>query len=88
MKALLTYALFFALAMAAQGAAQGKPAPFELRALALSANDTTIDSGPSGASLESNYFRAPQPPVAAGRVFPCRLQLRMFDTMRLAQNCN
>ena len=60
----------------------------ELRPVALSTDDTAIDTSPSGATLESNYFRAPQQPYAANRVFPCRLQLRMFDKTRLAQSCN
>ena len=38
--------------------------------------------------LEADYFRAPQAPFAAGRVFPCRLQLRMFEKTRLAQSCH
>ena len=84
MKALVTIAMLLALG----AAAQTKPAPFELRPVAFSSDDTTVDIGPSGATLESNYFSAPQQPLAAGRIFPCRLQLRVFDKTRLAQSCN
>lgn len=85
MKLLITIAVLLALG----ASVQAKPAPFELRPLAISANDTVIQSGPAGAMLESDYFRAPQQPTAARRLFPCRLQLRMFDTVRLAsQSCN
>jgi hypothetical protein len=38
--------------------------------------------------LEFGYFRAPQTPVAAGRVFPCRLQLQIFEKTKLAQSCH
>jgi len=81
MKTLITLAVLLTLG----ATAQAKPAPFELRPLAISANDTTLDSNPSG---EVSYFGAQQQPVAARRVFPCRPQLRIFDTMRLAQSCN
>jgi hypothetical protein len=85
MKNLIAIAVLVSLG----ASAQAKPAPFEIRPLAISANDTVIQSGPAGAMLESDYFRAPQQPVAAGRLLPCRLQLRMFDTIRVAsQSCN
>jgi hypothetical protein len=89
MKSLITFAMILALGALVLGAAvQAKPAPLDLRVVALSAEDTAIDSGPSGASLESDYFRAPQMPYSLGRLFPCRLQLRVFDKARLAQSCN
>jgi len=84
MKILITFAVLLAIGVTAQA----KPAPFELRPVAFSVEDTVIDSGPSGGSLESDYFRAPQQPLAAGRIFPCRMQLRVFDKTRLAQSCN
>src|SRR5437868_6332896 len=46
MKALIAFALLAVLT----GAAQAKHAPFEMRALAISASHPSIDSGPSGAS--------------------------------------
>ena len=89
MKALLAFVTILALgALLLAGAANATFAPLDLRPAALSSIDTTIDSGPSGASLESNYFRAPPQPYAAGRLFPCRVQLRVFDKTRLAQVCN
>ena len=84
MKALVIVATVLVLG----AAAQAKPAPLDLRPIAPPAEDVTIATGPAGATLESNYFRAPPEPYAAGRVFPCRLQLRLFDKTRLAQSCN
>ena len=84
MKALITGAVLLALG----ATAQAKLPPLERQVVAISADDSTIDSGPSGAMLESSYFRAPQAPLAAGRIFPCRLQLRVFEKTRLAQSCN
>jgi hypothetical protein len=84
MKALIAVAVLLALG----ATAQAKVAPLERQMVAISADDSTINSGPSGAMLESNYFRAPQTPAAAGRIFPCRLQLRVFEKTRLAQSCN
>jgi hypothetical protein len=84
MKALITFAMLLALG----ATAQAKFAPLDRQMAALSADDSTINSGPSGATLESDYFTAPQPSYAAGRIFPCRLQLRVFEKTRLAQTCN
>ena len=77
------------VALLALGAtAQAKLAPLELQMASISADDTTIESGPSGAGLESDYFHAPQTPFATRRVFPCRLQIRLFEKTRMAQSCN
>jgi hypothetical protein len=84
MKAFITLAMFLALG----ATAQAKIAPLERQMVAISADDLTIDSGPSGVMLESNYFRAQQPAIAAGRIFPCRLKLNVFEKTRLAQTCN
>jgi hypothetical protein len=82
----------FVVLLALGAAAQGKPVPVAAQAIAVSFNDSADDSainiGAAGATLESNYFRVPQPPIAAGRIFPCRLQLRVFEKTRLAQSCN
>jgi hypothetical protein len=67
--------------------AQAKFTPVDAQALAISSDDTAIDSGASGALLEAHYFSAPQP-FAARRMFPCRLQVRMFDKTRMAESCN
>lgn len=82
-------ALIAAAALLAFGAtAEAKFAPPERQMAAIAAEDSTIDTGASGAMLESDYFSAPQPSYAAGRIFPCRLQLRVFEKTRLAQTCN
>ena len=69
-------------------AAQARPTPLANQAAAEIADEMAIYTGPAGATLESNYFRAPQPEFAGGRIFPCRLQLRVFEKTRLAQSCN
>jgi hypothetical protein len=84
MKQLIALALFLAMC----AAAQAKPVPVEERPTMISADDLTVSSGPAGATLEQDYFRAPQPAYAGVRVFPCRLQLRIFDKTRLAQSCD
>jgi hypothetical protein len=84
MKGLIAFGLILALG----ATAQAKFAPLERQMVAISADDSTINTGASGAMLESDYFSAPQPSFAAGRIFPCRLQLRLFDKTRLAQSCN
>ena len=38
--------------------------------------------------LEVTYFNASQSPLAAGRLVPSRMQVRMFEKTRLAQSCN
>ncbi len=84
MHAFIAFAVFLALGPAAQA----KPAPLEPEPMASSLADVTMVSGASGALLESAYFLAPQPAFAAGRIFPCRLQLRVFEKKQLAQSCN
>ncbi len=87
MKAMIVAAGFFPL-VAPGATAQAKFAPIEpQKALTVSINDTAMTSEPLGAMLESNYFNAPPVPFAVGRVFPCRLQLRVFDKTRIAQSC-
>jgi hypothetical protein len=68
-------------------AVQAKPAPVERQPKVLAPEDSAMVTGPIGAMLESDYFRAPQTPSAATRVFPCRLQLRVFDKTQLARAC-
>lgn len=84
MKALLAFALLVGLA----AAAHAKPAPLEAPARAFAPEDTAISVGAAGALLESDYFRAPKEPSIAGRVFPCRLQLQVFEKTQLAQACH
>jgi len=84
MKALFAFAVLLSLG----ATAQAKPTPVDPPAKALAPDESAISVGAAGAMLESDYFRAPQEPFAAGRVFPCRLQLRPFEKTRLAQSCN
>ena len=84
MRALITLAMLLAVS----ASAQAKPTPFNLQPTAPTTGGTDIDTGPAVTTLESDYFRAPQQPYAAGRVFPCRLELRVFEKTRLAQSCN
>lgn len=89
MKVLTAFAVFLALGTLALGAtAQAKLAPLESQQATISTDDAAMFTGVAGAMLESDYFRAPQPPFAAGRVFPCRLQLRVFEKTRVAQSCH
>jgi hypothetical protein len=82
MKSFIALALLLALATTAQG----KLAPVEPQAAAISLDDWAISSGPA-TTLEQDYFRAPPSTFAARRAFPCRLQLIIFDKTRLAQSC-
>lgn len=84
MKVLFAFAMLLSLGTTAQAI----PAPLDHPAKTLAPDDTAISVGAAGAMLESDYFRAPQEPFAAGRVFPCRLQLHPFEKTRLAQSCN
>jgi hypothetical protein len=68
--------------------AMSKPAPVEPQLVAMSPDDLAIATGAAGATLERDYFRAPESSYAEGRIFPCRLQLRIFDKTRLARSCN
>ncbi len=84
MKQLIALALFLAVS----AAAQAKLAPGAQQPAAISPDDLTVSTEPAGATLEQDYFRAPQAAYAGARVFPCRLQLRIFDKTRLAQSCD
>jgi hypothetical protein len=84
MKILMTFAMVLALG----AVAQAKLAPYEPQLIAISPDALAISTGAASATLEQDYFHAPQTPYAAGRIFPCRLQLRVFDKTRLAQACN
>jgi hypothetical protein len=87
MKNFIALALLFALGalalIALSAAAQANLAPFGPPQTAIAADDLAIATG---ATLEHDYFRAPQPAYATINVFPCRL--RIFDKMRIAQSCN
>ena len=77
-----------ALLLALGATAQAKLAPVEAQSAGISPDDLAVASGAAGAMLEQDYFRAPQPADANGRVFLCRPQRLIFDNTRLAQSCN
>jgi hypothetical protein len=88
MKGLALTATFLAL-MAAIATAKpvpiGKMSPSEDLNPTPTRNDVDINSGPSGAMLEREYFQAPPPFTAGG--LPCRLQSAIFNKVQLAQLC-
>jgi hypothetical protein len=75
-----------ALLLALGATAQAKYAPFEAKLARISPDALATAAGSAGATLEQNYFRAPQSPSAAQRLFPCRLHV--FAKTPLAQSCN
>ena len=83
MKSLL--ALVLALTTAA---AIAKPSPVEpvrsTNPTALARASAEFNIGPAGASLERNYFRAPE---ADSRSGICRFEPNMFAKVRLTQSC-
>ena len=79
-------AIAVAVLLAFCAAAQAKVAPQEDAKIVIASVDTTFPNGAAGAIPEADYFRAPMP-TATDRIFPCRLQLRMFDKTRMAQTC-
>jgi hypothetical protein len=83
MKGLVALAFFLAL-IAVAGA---KPAPIDEPRPTLALNDADIAINSRGATLERDYFQAPQPQFNAGS-FPCRLQPTVFEKTRLAQSCH
>jgi len=80
--------LVFIALLTLSAAVQAKPAPIEPLRLTHAPEEIAMSVGPAGAMLESDYFRAPARPVTAGRVFPCRLQLQVFEKTHLAQSCH
>jgi hypothetical protein len=59
--------------------------PAEVRSAAL--NDSAVNIGVAGTTLERGYFQAPQAQFNAGG-FPCRVPLVVFDKTRLASSCH
>lgn len=80
-------ALALGLLLILEVPASASYAPYAPPRAAPSPDDSSMFVGPAGAMLESDYFRAPRS-LADRRVFPCRLELSVFDKTRLAQNCN
>lgn len=58
------------------------------QAIAISADDTAIMTGPAAAMIESNYFNAPLTQIGLGRNNSCRLPPSLFEKTRLARACN
>ena len=85
MKLPLAIALLIALCAGAKAA----PSPLAAPRLPSVTADSAIYLGPTGAILEADYFRTPQPRYGASRVFPCRLHLRFAEsTRRIVQSCD
>ncbi len=85
MKLPLAAALLIALCAGAKSA----PSPLATPRLASVATDSALYLGPTGAMLEADYFRAPQPHYGASRLFPCQLHLRVAgSTRRIVQSCD
>ena len=79
-------AMVFAALLAICAAAQAKVAPQEDTKIVITSVEAMIPAGVASAISEAAYFRAPSP-TDSRRMFPCRLQLRIFDKMRMAQSC-
>ena len=88
MKALLVFAALLALSAVFGASAQAMVAPQQNAALVIASSDSAISAGPAGALREADYFRAPPSPSTRDSVRPCRLQLRIFDKVSLAQSCH
>jgi len=88
MKGLMATAIFLILTViaVAKSAPVSDLNPSEDRTPALARNDAAINIGSAGATLERNYFQAPQTPFVAGGL-PCRLKSAIFDKMHLARSC-
>jgi len=85
MKSLLALAVLAALS----ASAPAKVAPLDPRPLGPVPDESALSLGAIGSTLESDYFRAPQPPAGARRIFPCRVRLPAFGREpRFAQACD
>jgi hypothetical protein len=89
MRASIALAFIFIFAAASAVPAQAKLTPVEQSPVgATSFDEATVNSGTSGAMLESSYFNAPQPSTASIRLFPCRSQINLFQKARLVRACD
>jgi hypothetical protein len=69
--------------------APAKPSHFASKAVIAAVDDDALYLGPVGAMRESDYFRVPEPPAGAARIFPCRVRLHVIGrTPRFAQVCD
>ena len=78
------------LALTAATAAVAKPSPIEpvrsANPMALARVSVEFNIGPAGATLERNYFRAPESDSRSG-LYICRFEPSMFAKVRLTQSC-
>ena len=85
MKSLLGVALVLAATPAV-----AKPSPVDLvhsaNPMALARTSADFNIGPAGATLERNYFRAPEADSRLG-LYLCRFEPSMFAKVRLTQSC-
>jgi hypothetical protein len=85
MRGLLALAVLAAL----NASAAAKVVPLDPRPPGPAPEESAFSLGPTGSTLESDYFRAPQPPAGARRIFPCRVRLPAFGREpRFAQACD
>jgi len=84
----MTNLLVVLLAFTAATAAVAKPSPVEpVRSANLIAHASAeFNIGPAGATLERNYFRAPETDSHSG-LYLCRFEPSMFAKVRLTQSC-
>ena len=84
----MTNLLAVLLAVTAATAAVAKLSPVEpLRsANPIARASAEFNIGPAGATLERNYFRAPETDSHSG-LYLCRFEPSMFVKMRLTQSC-
>jgi hypothetical protein len=68
--------------------AQAAYAPVEMPRPTPPADESAMYVGPAGAMLEADYFRAPPQHQRSSDSNVCRVQLRLFDKMQLAQSCD
>ena len=81
-------ALAFILLAALSAAAQASHGPTPEKRLTPSPADWAIFTGPAGAMLESDYFRAPGANLAGSGLFPCKLDLDLLAKTQLAATCH
>jgi hypothetical protein len=78
------------LGLTAATAAAAKPSPIEpvrsANPMALARVSAEFNIGPAGATLERNYFRAPESD-SHSRLYLCRFEPSMFAKVRLTQSC-
>jgi hypothetical protein len=78
------------LVLTAATAAAAIPSPVEpprsANPIALARASAEFNIGPAGATLERNYFRAPEADSRSG-LYLCRFEPSMFAKVRLTQYC-